>query len=158
MKDLLDAGQWMSEKGYELSTHEKQQEFARNRNRSLKMEKAKRVTAPVIEDSIEGALGQVVNVGDTVMVVTTGYSNSVGIRKGVYKGYIEGSGYYPKRARIEVQTTRTVQYKPDGTPFDWRKDYNANTWNDIRPTLVFKTEPYVHKTTLKLNRIVTIKE
>jgi hypothetical protein len=158
MKDLIDAADMMSDKGYKLSTLEKQQEFASKRNRSLmKMEKAKRAKATVIQAPLLGALDQEVNVGDTVMVVTTGYSR-VGIRKGVYKGYIEGSGYYPKRARIEVQTTRTIQYKPDGTPFNWSKDYDSNTWNDVRPTLVFKTEPYVHETTLNLNRIVSIKE
>ena len=33
MKNLAEIGKWMDEdKGYELSTHEKQQEFAKNRN------------------------------------------------------------------------------------------------------------------------------
>lgn len=157
MKDLIDAGDMMSDKGYALSTHEKQQEFASKRNRSLTMEKAKRAKAPVIQAPIEGALGQEVQVGETVLVVSTGAHN-VNIRKGVYKGYIEGSWYYPKRARVEVVTERTDWYKPDGNRFDWRKDYNTNTYADVQPTLVMKTTPYVYTTTLNLNRIVAIKE
>lgn len=114
--------------------------------------------ATVIAAPIEGALKNTINVGDTVMVVTTGYSHRVSINKGKYVGYITGSGYYDKRARIEVETTRTFQVKPDGTEFNWSKDYDSATWDDVRPTLTYKTEPYIRKTTLNLNRIAAIKE
>jgi hypothetical protein len=112
--------------------------------------------ANVIAAPIKGALGNDVNVGDTVMVVTTGYSHRVRVNKGKYVGYIEGSGYYSKRARIEVEKERTIQVKPDGTDFDWRKDYDSKTWKEVQPTLTTRTEKYIVKSTLCLNRIATI--
>jgi len=115
--------------------------------------------ATIIEAPIKGALGTEINVGDTVMVVTTGYSHRVSVKKGIYKGYIEGSsGYYRKRARVEVEGTRSFQVKPDGTEFNWSKDYNSATWDQVKTTLVRKTEPCIHKSTLNLNRIATINQ
>jgi hypothetical protein len=111
--------------------------------------------ATVIEAPIKGALGTEVNVGDTVMVVTTGYSHNVSVKKGIYKGYIKGS-YYPQRARVEVECMRKVQVKPDGTVFSWSKDYNSATWEDVRKTLTWREELFIHKTTLNLNRIASI--
>lgn len=113
--------------------------------------------ATVIAAPIEGVLRNTINVGDTVMVVTTGYSHHVSVSKGKYVGYIQGSNY-PKRARIEVETERTFQVKPDGTEFSWSKDYDSATWEQVKPTLTYKTEPHIRKTTLNLNRIATIKE
>ena len=110
--------------------------------------------ATVIEAPIKGALGNDVNVGDTVMVVTTGYSHRVSVRKGVYKGYIQGK--YNKRARIEVEAERNVYVKPDGTDFCWNKDYNHNTWSTVRPPLTTRVEKYIVKSTLNRNRIATI--
>ena len=113
--------------------------------------------AVLIEEPIEGACGVMVNVGDEVMVVTTGYSNRVSITKGVYKGYIEGTGWYKKRARVEVAYTRSVWHNPDGTPFNW-KDYNYSTFETVvKPTLVMKEVSGTHPTTLNLNRMVPIK-
>jgi hypothetical protein len=114
--------------------------------------------ATVIAAPIEGALKNTINVGDTVMVVTTGYSHRVSVSKGKYVGYIQGSGYYDKRARIEVETERSFQVKPDGTEFSWSKDYNSATWEQVKSTLTWKKEPYIRKTTLNLNRIAAIKE
>lgn len=111
--------------------------------------------ATVIAAPIEGALKNTVNVGDTVMVVTTGYSHNVRVKKGKYIGYIEGT-YKNKRARIEVEEQRHFYVKPDGTKFDWGKDYNSATWNEVRPTLTNGTETYTRKSTLNLNRIATI--
>lgn len=112
--------------------------------------------AQVIAAPIKGALGNDVNVGDTVMVVTTGYSHRVRVTKGKYVGYIQGSGYYPKRARIEVEAERRILTKPDGTDFCWKKDYDSKTWAEVQPTLVYRTEKYIAKSTLCLNRIATI--
>lgn len=112
--------------------------------------------ATVIAAPIKGALGCEVNVGDTVMVVTTGFGHRVSINRGKYVGYIQSSG--KQRARIEVESTRTFQVKPDGTEFSWSKDYNPATWADVRPTLTHKTEPRIRKSTLQLNRIAIIKE
>jgi hypothetical protein len=115
--------------------------------------------AQVIAAPIQGALGNEIQVGDTVMVVTTGYSHNVSVKKGKYIGYIESSGYYyKKRARIEVEETRSFQVKPDGTEFIWSKDYDRNTWDTVKDTLVRRTEPCIRKATLNLNRIATIKE
>jgi hypothetical protein len=111
--------------------------------------------ATVIEAPIKGALGTEVNVGDTVMVVTTGYSHRVSVNKGIYKGYIEGK-YNNKRARIEVEAERNVYVKPDGTDFIWSKDYNHTTWNEVRKTLTTRVEKYIVKSTLNRNRIATI--
>ena len=110
--------------------------------------------ATVIEAPIKGALGTEVNVGDTVMVVTTGYSHRVSVRKGIYRGYIEGK--YNKRARIEVEAERSVYVNPDGTDFNWNKDYDSQTWTTVRPTLTTRVEKYVVKSTLTRNRIATI--
>lgn len=112
--------------------------------------------ATVIEAPIKGALGNDVNVGDTVMVVTTGYSHRVRVSKGKYVGYIESSGYYGKRARIETEAERRVLTKPDGTDFNWSKDYQPGTWAEVQPTLTYRTEKYIAKSTLNLNRIATI--
>ena len=116
--------------------------------------------ATVIAAPIEGALKNVINVGDTVMVVTTGYSHRVRVTKGKYVGYIESQSYYgkTKRARIEVEEQRSYQVKPDGTRFDWNKDYNSATWNEVKETLTRRYEPYIRKATLNLNRIATLKE
>jgi hypothetical protein len=112
--------------------------------------------AQVIAASIKGALGSEVNVGDTVMVVTTGYSHRVSVKKGKYVGYIQSGSH--KRARIEVDSTRSFLVKPDGTEFSWNKDYNSATWKEVQPTLTRKVEPCIRKSTLQLNRIATIKE
>jgi hypothetical protein len=116
--------------------------------------------AQIIQAPIKGVFGEDVQVGDQVMVVTTGYSHNVSVRKGIYKGYIEStSGYHRgyKRAKIEIQTTRSIQVKPDGTEFNWRKDYDSATWDTVKGTLVRQVVPYTHQTTLQLNRIATIK-
>lgn len=114
--------------------------------------------ATVIEAPIKGAVGNTVNVDDTVMVVTTGYGHSVSVTKGIYKGYIEGTGRYKKRARIEVQSTRLTWVKPDGSEFVWHRDYNPDTYPEVKKTLTSKTLPYTYKTTLNLNRIATLKD
>ena len=115
--------------------------------------------ATVIEAPIEGALKTMINPGDIVMVVTTGYSHNVSVKKGTYVGYIESTGYYyKKRARVLVEGTRSFQMKPDGTEFNWSKDYDRNTWDQVKGTLVRKTVPHIYKTTLNLNRIATIQE
>ncbi len=115
--------------------------------------------AQIVQDSIEGIFGEKVNVGDQVMVVTTGYSHRVAVRKGVYKGYVESRGWCKggKKAKIEIQSVRHVQLKPDGTEFDWRKDYNSATYQEVSKTLIRKEVPYTYMTTLQLNRIATIK-
>jgi hypothetical protein len=115
--------------------------------------------AQIIQDSIQGVFGEQVQVGDQVMVVTTGYSHRVNVRKGIYKGYVDtGMGWRKsKKAKIEINTTRSIQVKPDGTEFNWKTDYNQATWDTVKNTLVRKEVPYTYMTTLQLNRIATIK-
>ena len=114
--------------------------------------KMKRIEAP-----IEGALGEKVNVGDTVMVVTTGWGNTY-VAKGKYLGYVEGTGWYKQRAQVEIHNTRNAWMTPDGKEFDWRTDYNSATYEDIKHTLTLVEVPYTRLTTLNLNRIATIKD
>lgn len=109
--------------------------------------------ATVIEASIKGALGTEINVGDTVMVVTTGYSHRVSVKQGVYKGYIKGS-YYTNRARVEVEEERSFWvYKETGEEYSYTKH---GGFYDNQDKLERKTAPYIRKTTLNLNRIATI--
>jgi hypothetical protein len=112
-----------------------------------------RQLATVIEAPIKGALGTEINVGDTVMVVTTGYSHSVRVKKGVYKGYIAGS-YYTQRARIEVEEERSFWvFKETGEEYSY---YKHGPFYDNVDKMERKAEPYVRKSTLNLNRIATI--
>jgi hypothetical protein len=113
------------------------------------MGKAKQVIAA----PIMGLFGQEINVGDTVVLVTTGFSHRVNVRKGKYVGYVESTGSYSRRARVEVDSTRSFQVKPDGTEFNWKKDYDSKTWSTVKDTLTRRTEPCVVKATLQLNRI-----
>lgn len=112
--------------------------------------------ATVIEAPIKGALGDDINVGDVVMVVTTGYSHRVNVMQGVYMGYIESKGYYTQRARVEILDYQTVMMKEDGTEFNWNTDYNASTWEEDRKKITYKKVPYMRKSTLNRNRIATI--
>jgi hypothetical protein len=122
------------------------------------MGKAVRIEAP-----IEGALGNTVNVGDTVMVVTTGWSTTV--TKGKYLGYIEGSGYYKVRAQVEVQE-RTYERLWNDTKQP--VNYSDKRWEELTKSPDYYTAyqkethvvtvPYKRVTTLNLNRIATIKE
>jgi hypothetical protein len=112
--------------------------------------------AVLIEEPIEGAIGVTVNVGDEVVVVTTGWSN-VSIEKGVYKGYIEGTGWYKKRAKVLVTYRRMMWHNPDGTPFNWNKQYDSSTFESVKQTLVMKEAKLSRMTTLNLNRMVPIK-
>ena len=110
-----------------------------------------------IEAPIKGVFGEEVNVGDKVMVMTTGWGNAY-LNKGKYLGYVESTGYYKQRAQIEVEYDIFVHIKPDGTEFDWKKDYNYNTWKEVQPTLTTKKVKRTRLTTLNLNRIATLKD
>lgn len=110
-----------------------------------------------IEAPIKGVFGEEVQVGDEVMVVTTGFGHQVNLRKGKYLGYIEGNSYYKQRAQVAVQSIRHIQVKPDGTEFIWKRDYHRETWPEVRKTLIAKGIPYTRISTLCLNRIVTLK-
>ncbi len=105
---------------------------------------------------VTGALGTIINPGDEVMMVRTGYSNNVKCDKGIYIGYIISEPRGDYRARVKMQKTRNEWYHPDGQPFDW-KDYNYKTWVDVKKTLTIKEVQYEVITTLWLNRIATIK-
>ena len=109
-----------------------------------------------IEAPIKGIFGETVNVGDEVMVMTTGWGNAY-LNKGKYLGYVEGSGYYKNCAQVAIAATRSIQLKPDGTEFNWSKDYHRDTWQEVQKTLVRKEIPYTRISTLKLNRIATLK-
>jgi hypothetical protein len=109
-----------------------------------------------IEAPIKGIFGETVNVGDEVMVMTTGWGNAY-LNKGKYLGYVESNGWYKQCAQIAIESKRHVQVKPDGTEFNWKKDYDSATWKEVSKTLTRKEIPYTRITTLKLNRIATLK-
>lgn len=116
----------------------------------------KKPLAVVYVKPVTGALGTTIQPGDEVMVVRSGYSNSVKYDKGIYIGYIisEPRGEY--RARVSMQKTRNEWFHQDGQPFNW-KDYNYRTWEDVKKTLVIREIEYTIITTLWLNRIAAIK-
>ena len=124
------------------------------------MSKAVRIEAP-----IKGALGNEVNVGDTVMVVTTGWGNTYCAR-GKYLGYVEGKGHYKKRAQIEVEHTGYKRLWNDtGEEFDYRgarekalyTDYSTYSKNLQEQTHTVEYK-YTRLSTLNLNRIATLKD
>lgn len=111
--------------------------------------------AVLIQAPIKGVFDKDVNVGDQVMVVSTGWG-SVYVRKGTYKGYIEGNGYYKKRARVEIATERRQWiHKGTGEPYDY---YKHGSFGVIGDSFETKVTPHTYLTTLNLNRIATIKE
>ena len=124
------------------------------------MSKLTRIAAP-----IKGALGNEVQVGDTVMVVTTGWGNTH-CTKGKYLGYIEGKGYYKQRAQVEVEEKSYVRYWNDtGAKFQYGGDreramYSSGIdyYNILQNETTVKEEPYTRVTTLNLNRIATLKD
>lgn len=118
-----------------------------------------------IEAPIKGVFGEV-QVGDTVMVVTTGYSHRASVSKGKYLGYIESKGYYKKRAQIEVEHTGYKRLWNDtGEEFDYRgerekalyKDYSTYSKNVQEQTHTVEYK-YTRLSTLNLNRIATLKD
>lgn len=121
--------------------------------------------AIIIEAPIKGALGNEVQVGDTVMVVTTGWGNTY-CSKGKYIGYVEGKGYYKQRAKVEVQEKTYVRYWNDtGAKFQYsgERERNmmgnrANYYELLQKETTVKEEPYTRVTTLNLNRIATLKD
>jgi hypothetical protein len=120
--------------------------------------------ATITQAPIKGALGNEVQVGDTVMVVTTGWGNTY-CTKGKYIGYVEGKGYYKHRAKVEVQEKKYVRYwKDTGAKFQYsgereRGMMSGSAYYDIlRDQTVVKEEPYTRVTTLNLNRIATLKD
>lgn len=123
------------------------------------MSKAVRIEAP-----IKGALGNEIQVGDTVMCVTTGWGNTY-CTKGKYLGYIEGKGYYKQRAQVEVEE-QTYQRLWNDTKQP--VSYSDKRWEELRALPDYYrayekethviTVPYKRVTTLNLNRIATLKD
>ena len=112
---------------------------------------------PIIEQPFTNEFGTI-NVGDTVMVVTTGYSHRVSVNKGRYLGYIESQGWRgqtEKKVKLEVQSYRNVWYYK-GTDTEWK--WNYSNYHQVKDQLETRQVPYFRKTTLQLNRIAPIKD
>jgi hypothetical protein len=119
-------------------------------------------------------LGQVINPGDEVVIVTTGYSHRVSTNKGIYRGLVNGGASIVK----QVKTSYWV-FKDSGEriPHSWFYNMYAEQralavvkaaadknycywkdpeWDEIREKYVAlietKSEIVPRKTTLKLNR------
>lgn len=116
---------------------------------------------PIIQESFTNEFGTV-NVGDTVMAVTTGYSHRVDVYKAIYLGYIESEdwrGAIEKKVKLEVEEERNVQVWADnGREFNWKTEYNNSTWPDVQKLLTYKKVMRKYQSTLKLNRIAPIKQ
>lgn len=112
-----------------------------------------------IEAPITGYFDEQVNVGDQVMVMTTS-CGVPSLNKGTYLGYVEGNSWGRKtqRAQVAVESKRYVLLKPDGTEFNWNKDYHRDTYKKLEKTLTRKEIPYTRISTLNLNRIATLKD
>lgn len=117
----------------------------------------KYVPAEVHIKPIEGALKTMVQPGEQVMMVRSGYSNSVSCDKGTYIGYIVSKPTGDLRARVAMEQTNNLWHWPDGREFVWKRDYNRDTYDEIRPTLVIKEVTRTVHVTLNLNRIAAIK-
>ena len=115
---------------------------------------------PIIKESFTNKFGTV-NVGDTVMAVTTGYSHNVSVYKAIYLGYIESQewrGEVEKKVKLEVEEEHSVQVWADnGREFNWRTEYNSSTWQDVQKLLTYKKVMKTRTATLQLNRIAPIK-
>lgn len=97
-----------------------------------------------------------VNVGDTVMAVTTGYSHNVSVYKATYLGYIESENSWSKtkekKVKLAVHEIAREWYHK-GTDKKW-------SWRDCafdKEKLELREEPYIRNATLQLNRIAPIK-
>ena len=113
---------------------------------------------PLIAEAFTNDFGTA-NVGDTVMVVTTGYSHRVSVYKAQYLGYIESEGWRGdkiKKVKVGYEASRHVPYwKETGKKFNWNTDYNAATYD--RNKIEYREEKYPATSTLQLNRIAPIK-
>ena len=119
------------------------------------------IKKPIVQESFTHEFGTV-NVGDTVMAVTTGYSHNVSVRRATYLGYIESEGWNGKveqKVKLEVEEEHRVQVWADnGREFNWKTEYNKNTWQDVRDLLTSKKVMKKRQSTLQLNRIAPIKQ
>lgn len=98
------------------------------------------------------------NVGDIVMVVTTGYSHNVHVNKAKYVGYIESTKYGKpcRKVKLEVEEYKDVFYYK-GTDTRWAFNYDEYRSPEFRDKLeVRKVFSYIRKTTLQRNRIAPI--
>lgn len=116
----------------------------------------KKPLAVVHVKPVTGALGTTIQPGEEVMVVRSGYGNSVGCDKGIYIGYIISEPRGERRARVSMQKSKFEWYHQDGQPFNW-KDYDYRTWEEVKKTLTMRETEYEVITTLWLNRIAAIK-
>lgn len=118
------------------------------------------MTAPkqIIAQPILGACNKMVNPGDRVVFVTTGWGNAY-INEGTYLGYIECDSRWSgntRKAKVEVHATRNIWMHEDGTPHDWNKH---GSFSQVKDKLtLMKDVPYTYRTTLQLNRMVPVKE
>jgi hypothetical protein len=117
----------------------------------------KKPLAVVHVKPITGALGTTVHPGEEVMMVRSGWGNSVGCDKGTYVGYIISVPTGNLRARVSMEQKYNSWHFHDGREFDWKTDYNSATYGDVQKSLVLKEKTRTVYITLNLNRIAAIK-
>lgn len=112
---------------------------------------------PLIEQSFESDFGTV-NVGDTVVAVTTGFSHRVKVFKAKYIGYIESSTYFGaphKKVKLEYDGEDYVWYHK-GTNTPWKPTYAEYMDPDFPNKFESRKTLCTRTTTLQLNRIAPI--
>ena len=119
-----------------------------------------------IEAPIKGVFNQMVNVGDEVIIMTTGWG-SASLDKGKYLGYLECKGDYRQRAQVEIEQTGYKRFWND-TKEEFAHGgacekalYSDSDYSTYLKKLQEQTHvieyKYTRISTLKLNRIATLK-
>lgn len=87
-------------------------------------------------------IGQTINPGDRVVIVTTGYSHRVHVRTGTYAGKVNG------RVSVFVETDVFGYWGPGGNNLGWRKAERVGISGSYKKIS--------RRTTLKRNRVFKI--
>jgi hypothetical protein len=83
-----------------------------------------------VELPYENDLGHIINVGDKVLIVTTGYSHSVSVRMGTYLGKIrddKDSDYESGCVVMVDEERRVLRHKETNEELDWEKHIEPAT-------------------------------
>lgn len=110
------------------------------------------------EKPFESKFG-IVNVGDQVVFVTTGYSHNVSVSKGKYIGYIESEdrrGRSIKKVKLEEECHRAVWYNKETNTKCAYPTLSQMRDGDCMSKIERRKVPYTRTTTLQLNRIAPL--
>lgn len=77
-------------------------------------------------------IGQMLQPGDPIVCVTTGYSHNVNVRKGVYRGL------YVRADRPELITSVAVEYEAETYDWKFRKMVKSKVKRSLPAKRVYK--------------------